>query len=69
MSFLDELKAHCERVSEAPDAYPHREDLGAGVRMAVHGRYLILFRVEPMAYASSAFCTAHADRRAGFKLG
>lgn len=44
MSFLDELKAHCERISEAPDAYPRREDLGVGIRMAVHGRYLILFR-------------------------
>ena len=25
MSFLDELKAHCKRISEAPDAYPRRE--------------------------------------------
>ena len=44
LSFLDELKAHCERISEMPGAYPAREDLGAGIRMAVHGRYLILFR-------------------------
>jgi toxin ParE1/3/4 len=47
ISFLDELKAHCERISEIPGAYPSRDDLGAGIRMAVHGRYLILFRSDP----------------------
>jgi toxin ParE1/3/4 len=44
ISFLDELKSHCERISAMPGAYPPRDDLGAGIRMAVHGRYLILFR-------------------------
>jgi toxin ParE1/3/4 len=44
LSFLEELKAHCERISAMPGAYPAREDLGIGIRMAVHGRYLILFR-------------------------
>jgi toxin ParE1/3/4 len=44
LSFLDQLRAHCERISGMPGAYPAREDLGTGIRMAVHGRYLILFR-------------------------
>jgi toxin ParE1/3/4 len=46
LSFLEELRAHCERVVRMPAAYPAREDLGGGVRMAVHGRYLILFRTD-----------------------
>lgn len=45
-SFLDELEAHCYRVAELPTAFPSRDDLAAGVRMAVHGSYLILFRVQ-----------------------
>ena len=44
ISFLDELQAHCMRVLTAPTAYPSREDAGRGIRVAVHGRYLILFR-------------------------
>jgi toxin ParE1/3/4 len=44
ISFLDELRAHCDRVAVAPAQYPAREDLAEGLRMAVHGRYLILFR-------------------------
>ena len=43
VSFLDELKAHCERILEMPGSYPARTGLGAGIRMAAHGRYLILF--------------------------
>jgi toxin ParE1/3/4 len=34
ISFLEELRAHCD-------------DLATGLRMAVHGRYLILFRANP----------------------
>jgi toxin ParE1/3/4 len=47
ISFLEELKAHCERILAMPGAYSSRDDLGAGIRMAVHGRYLILFRSDP----------------------
>jgi toxin ParE1/3/4 len=43
ISFLDELRAHCDRIAATPGSYPAREDLAAGLRMAVHGRYLILF--------------------------
>ncbi|HEV2561970.1 MAG TPA: type II toxin-antitoxin system RelE/ParE family toxin [Rhizomicrobium sp.] len=32
-------------VSTAPMAYPKRADLGPDFRVAVHGQYLILFRV------------------------
>jgi len=40
ISFLEELRAHCDRVAAAPASYSAREDLATGLRMAVHGRYL-----------------------------
>jgi len=33
ISFLDELKARCERILEMPTAYPARDDFGVGIRM------------------------------------
>ena len=30
-----------------PDLYPARPDLAPGLRMAVHGRYLVLYRDLP----------------------
>src|SRR5207302_5673599 len=40
-----------------------REDLGAGIRMAVHGRYLILFRTNDEAVRSNGSFTPLVDRR------
>ena len=49
VSFVTELHLRCQRIADAPASFPLREELGAGVRMAVHGRYLIFFREEPEA--------------------
>jgi toxin ParE1/3/4 len=46
-SFVAELEAKCRAVAAAPDRYPVRADLVPGLRMAVHGRYLVLFRDLP----------------------
>jgi toxin ParE1/3/4 len=46
-TFVDELEAKCRAVAAAPDIYPARPDLAPGLRMAVHGRYLVLFRELP----------------------
>ncbi|HJU18025.1 MAG TPA: type II toxin-antitoxin system RelE/ParE family toxin [Stellaceae bacterium] len=46
LSFLDELRTRCDRVAANPTAYPAREDLAPGLRMAVHRRYLIFFRAD-----------------------
>ena len=43
-SFVAELETKCRAVAETPELYPARTDLAAGLRMAVHGRYLILYR-------------------------
>jgi toxin ParE1/3/4 len=45
VTFLEELRAHCDRIVTTPAAYPAREDLASGIRMAVHGRYRIFIRV------------------------
>jgi toxin ParE1/3/4 len=47
VSFAAELKAHCVRIADNPGSHPSRLDVSAGLRMAVHGRYLIYFRNRP----------------------
>jgi toxin ParE1/3/4 len=46
-SFIEELEAACSAVAATPAIYPARPDLAHGLRMAVHGRYLVLFRELP----------------------
>ena len=43
-SFLAELEAKAKRAAERPKSFPARDDIDPGLRVAVHGRYLILFR-------------------------
>ena len=48
ITFIDEIEAHCLRISKTPLAYPllpGREE--GGVRRVVHGNYLIFYRVDP----------------------
>jgi toxin ParE1/3/4 len=45
ISFLRELEQQSQRITKRPTAFPVRDDLAAGIRMAVHGKYLIFFRV------------------------
>jgi toxin ParE1/3/4 len=42
-----DLEAMCRAIAEGPNLYPSRADLAPGLRMAVHGRYLVLFRDLP----------------------
>ncbi|HEY6434223.1 MAG TPA: type II toxin-antitoxin system RelE/ParE family toxin [Acetobacteraceae bacterium] len=46
-SFVAELEAQCRAVAVSPELYPARADLALGLRMAVHGRYLVLYRDLP----------------------
>ena len=46
-SFVAELEAKCRAVAETPELYPARTALAPGLRMAVHGRYLVLYRDLP----------------------
>lgn len=47
VTFVAELEEACLLISNNPNAYRSREDLAAGIRMAVRGPYLILFRILP----------------------
>jgi toxin ParE1/3/4 len=44
-TYVDELYRKALNIGLAPQAYPKREDLRRGLRMAVHGKHLIFFHV------------------------
>jgi toxin ParE1/3/4 len=46
-SFVAELEATCRAVAASPQLYPARSDLAPVLRMAVHGRYIVLYRDLP----------------------
>ncbi|MEO5331554.1 MAG: type II toxin-antitoxin system RelE/ParE family toxin [Magnetococcus sp. YQC-5] len=43
--FVDKLIEQCQRIEKSPLAYPRRENLVPGLRMASMGHYAIFFRV------------------------
>jgi len=45
-SFVDELEADCGRLIIQPGIGAPRPDLGDGVRVLPHGRYLIFYRAD-----------------------
>jgi|SRR3989304_2997438 len=45
VTFAQELLVQCEKISYAPVAYPSRDNLSAGLRVAPYGDYLIFYRV------------------------
>ena len=44
LSFVDELEAKCLDLGDAPGIGTLRPELGEGIRMLPHGRYLIFYR-------------------------
>jgi toxin ParE1/3/4 len=45
VSFVRELRGEFGRIGDRPGSYRLRKNLGQGVRMAVKGRYVILFYI------------------------
>ncbi len=43
VSFIREIRQHCEKIAEGPFHYVARPELGDVVRICVHGSYLIIF--------------------------
>ena len=43
VSFVREIRQHCEQIAEGPLRYVARPELGHAVRICVHGNYLIVF--------------------------
>ena len=60
--FVAELEAKCRAVAETPEIYPARTDLAPGLRMAVHGRYLVLYRDRPDENAVRIERVVHGSR-------
>ena len=44
LTFTDELEAKCEALCRAPGIGTSRPELGSGIRVFPHGRYLIFYR-------------------------
>jgi toxin ParE1/3/4 len=47
VSFVRELRQHCQHLLTFPEAAPMRPELGGGVRLSVFGNYLTLYAVHP----------------------
>jgi len=45
LSFIQELRRHCNRIALTPRGAPVRKRLGTGVRFVPHERYGIFYRV------------------------
>lgn len=43
LTFVQELRVRCRKLADFPEAVPARTTLGDDVRIAVFGRYLILY--------------------------
>lgn len=43
-SFVAELRAKAAQAAARPHSFRRRDDLAPGIRAALHGRYVILFR-------------------------
>jgi toxin ParE1/3/4 len=44
LTFVDELEGKCDALGGAPGIGTSRPELGEGIRMLPHGRYLIFYR-------------------------
>jgi toxin ParE1/3/4 len=47
MSFVRELREQCRKITEAPQAYRPRPELGKGLRSCAYGNYVVFFFEEP----------------------
>ena len=43
VSFIREMRQHCEEIAGGPHRYVARPDLGDAIRICAHGSYLIIF--------------------------
>lgn len=45
VSFIQEIRGHCLKITAYPEAAPPRPELCEGIRMVPFGRYLIFYTV------------------------
>jgi toxin ParE1/3/4 len=46
ISFLDELRLHCQKICLNPEGYRKRSDLGEDIRSCSHDKYVIFFQIQ-----------------------
>jgi toxin ParE1/3/4 len=46
VTFIREIRAQIDRIGQGPQLYQLRPDVGEGARLAVVGRYVILFWID-----------------------
>jgi toxin ParE1/3/4 len=46
LSFIRELRAHCEKILRNPSAYRRRPELSEHLQSCAHGNYLIFFECQ-----------------------
>jgi len=67
-SFVGELLALCAELPSMPRAFPQRPELGEGVRVALHKRYMIFFRELPHELRIERVLHGARDLIAAFKV-
>ena len=45
LSYVQELRLRCSRILDFPHAGPPRLQWGEGIRIVIHGHYIIIYRV------------------------
>ena len=45
VTFIRDIRDRCHAIAHAPRAAPRRDDIVPGLRMRVHGTYLIFYRI------------------------
>lgn len=46
VTFIRELRTHCRKIQQTPQAYRLRSDITEDIRSAVYGRYVIYFTAD-----------------------
>ena len=46
LSFVQEIRAQCQRIARNPPGYRLRPELGDGIRSCAHGHYVIFFEAD-----------------------
>lgn len=69
VTFVEEIIARFDVIAAVPRAFPSRNDLGHGLRLAVHGAYVILYRVSAREVRIESVAHGARDlRRIGLKF-
>lgn len=67
VSFIREMRQHCEKIAEGPRDYVARPELGDTIRICAHGNYLIVF--EPLDDGALILRVLHGARNVPGALG